>query len=69
VYDLVKQYIYHTYLSTLSNKRLSEKMNNTMVEPFAAPASRVAWAFAIETKPSPNHLWDGFVECPVEGFF
>ncbi len=38
-----------------------------MVEPFAAPL--VAWAFAIETKPSPNHLHDGFVECAAEGLF
>jgi hypothetical protein len=42
-------------------------MNITMVEPFAVPL--VAWAFGIETKPLPNHLRDGFVECPVEGFF
>jgi hypothetical protein len=41
-------------------------MNTTMVEPFAAPL--VAWAFAIETKPLPNHLRDGFVECAVKDF-
>jgi hypothetical protein len=51
----------------IHNKRLGKKMNTTMVEPFAVPL--VAWAFAIEIKPSPNHLRDGFVECAVKGFF
>ncbi len=59
--------MYHTYLSTLSHKRLSKKKSITMVKPFAISHGMV---FVIETKPSPAlHVRDGLVEGSVKEFY
>jgi len=58
--------IYRTYLSTLSNKRLSEKNKITMVKPFAGSSGMDILNIAA---PPGQPLRVGLAEDPYEGFY